>query len=213
MKRRSSTKALVAHERSLNSSGYRSIAGVDEAGRGPLAGPVVAAAVILKTFAFKERIDDSKKLSAKKREKAYHEIIKKSIVGVGIVDEKTIDRINIYQATKKAMQLALSSLKIPPEYVIVDGIMKLSTRCPMKCIPKGDSKSISIAAASIIAKVTRDRIMSEYDSVYPEYGFARHKGYGTKLHMAAIKKHGPSPIHRRSFRPVKTMSDSGSDMA
>lgn len=203
MKKRSNTKALLIHEKSLNKSGYRSIAGVDEAGRGPLAGPVVAAAVILKTFDFKERIDDSKKLSAKKREIAYREIIKKSVFGVGIVDEKTIDKINIYQATKKAMQTALSGLKIPPEYVIVDGNMKLSTKCPIRCIPKGDSKSISIAAASIIAKVTRDRIMLEYDAVYPQYGFARHKGYGTKYHMAAIENHGPSPIHRYSFHPVK----------
>lgn len=203
MKRRSNTRALLIQEKSLNSSGYRSIAGVDEAGRGPLAGPVVAAAVILKTFSFKERVDDSKKLSAKKREKAYSEIIKKSVFGVGIVDEKTIDKINIYQATKKAMQAALANLENDPEYVIVDGNMKLSTRCPIKCIPSGDSKSMSIAAASIIAKVTRDKIMSEYDAVYPQYGFARHKGYGTKLHMDALKKHGPSPIHRFSFNPVK----------
>ena len=205
MKRRLSAKVLLTHERALNKSGYLIIAGVDEAGRGPLAGPVVAAAVILKTFDFKERIDDSKRLSAKKREKAYREIFKKSVVGVGIVGEKTIDRINIYQATKRAMHKALSELEIPPEYVIVDGIMRLSTKCPIKCIPQGDSKSLSIAAASIIAKVTRDRIMVGYDNVYPQYGFARHKGYGTKYHMAAIKNHGPSPIHRRSFRPIKSI--------
>jgi len=202
LKRRSSTKTLLAHERNLNRRGYRSIAGVDEAGRGPLAGPVVAAAVILKTFSFKERIDDSKKLSAKKREKAYNEIIKKSIVGIGIIDEKIIDRINIYQATKKAMYAALSKLEIPPEYVIVDGNIKLAAKCPIKCIPKGDSKSLSIAAASIIAKVTRDRMMLEYDRIYPQYGFARHKGYGTKLHMLTLKINGPSPIHRKSFHPV-----------
>jgi ribonuclease HII len=176
---------------------------VDEAGRGPLAGPVVAAAVILQTFDFSERIDDSKKLSAAKRQKAYREIIDKAVVGIGIVDEKTIDRINIYQATIRAMHSALSNLKISPEYVIVDGKMKLSTKCPLKCIPGGDAKSISIAAASIIAKVTRDNIMSEYDKIYPEYGFARHKGYGTKSHIAALKEHGPSPIHRNSFRPIK----------
>ena len=205
MKRRLSAKVLLTHERALNKSGYLIIAGVDEAGRGPLAGPVVAAAVILKTFDFKERIDDSKRLSAKKREKAYREIFKKSVVGVGIVGEKTIDRINIYQATKRAMHKALSELEIPPKYVIVDGIMRLSTKCPIKCIPQGDSKSLSIAAASIIAKVTRDRIMVGYDNVYPQYGFARHKGYGTKYHMAAIKNHGPSPIHRRSFRPIKSI--------
>ena len=176
---------------------------MDEAGRGPLAGPVVAGAVIVRDFHFKERIDDSKKLTAKKREKAYREIFKKCDVGVGIVDEKIIDRINIYQATKKAMQIAVSNLRIPPDYCLVDGKMKIATKCPLKCIVGGDSKSISIAAASIIAKVTRDKIMLEYDSVYPQYGFARHKGYGTKIHMEALRTNGPSPIHRFSFRPVK----------
>ena len=207
MKKRSNTKAhLLAHERSLNSSGYGSIAGVDEAGRGPLAGPVVAAAVILKGFSFKARIDDSKKLSPKARETAYAEIMEKAVVGVGIVGEKTIDRINIYQATKKAMQEALSNLAgSPPQYVIVDGRMKLATKCPLRCIPGGDAKSISIAAASIIAKVTRDRIMELYDDIYPQYGFARHKGYGTKSHIAALKRHGPSPIHRNSFNPVRNL--------
>ena len=205
MKKRSNTKALLAHEKSLNNSGYRLIAGVDEAGRGPLAGPVVAAAVILKTFRFRERVDDSKKLSANKREKAFSEIIKKSIFGIGIVDEKTIDRINIYQATKKAMHEALSKLRTTPDYVIVDGKMKLATKCPIKCIPQGDSKSLSIAAASIIAKVTRDRIMYEYDDIYPQYGFSRHKGYGTKAHMAALRKYGPSQIHRKTFHPVNQL--------
>jgi len=206
LKKRSNTPKttrLLLHEKDLNRSGYRFIAGVDEAGRGPLAGPVVAAAVILKTFSFEERIDDSKKLSAKKREKAYGEIIKKSVFGIGIVDEKTIDRINIYQATKRAMSMAISDLKAPPDYVIVDGKMKIATKCPIKCIVGGDSKSLSIAAASIIAKVTRDRIMLRYDKVYPQYGFAHHKGYGTKSHMVALREHGPSPIHRFSFNPVK----------
>ncbi|MCX5666635.1 MAG: ribonuclease HII [Candidatus Omnitrophica bacterium] len=206
MKKRSNTlKAtrLLHHEKSLNNSGYSAIAGVDEAGRGPLAGPVVAGAVILKDLKFKARIDDSKKLSARQREEAYLEIVKKSFIGVGIVDEKTIDRINIYQATKRAMRLAISKLEIPPDYVIVDGNMKIATKCPLKCIVGGDSKSLSIAAASIIAKVTRDRIMLELDKVYPQYGFARHKGYGTKLHMEALNNHGPSPIHRLSFNPVK----------
>ena len=205
MKKRSNTKALLTHEKSLNNSGYRLIAGVDEAGRGPLAGPVVAAAVILKTFRFRERVDDSKKLSANKREKAFKEIVKKSIFGIGIVDEKTIDRINIYQATRKAMHEALLKLETMPDYVIVDGKMKLATKCPIRCIPKGDSKSLSIAAASIIAKVTRDRIMYKYDTTYPQYGFSRHKGYGTKAHMAALKKHGPSQIHRKTFRPVSEL--------
>ncbi|MDD5437031.1 MAG: ribonuclease HII [Candidatus Omnitrophica bacterium] len=209
MTRRSNTRKatrLLRIERRLSRSGHRLVAGVDEAGRGPLAGPVVAGAIILKETDFACEIDDSKKLSAKKREKAYREILKKAIVGVGIVDEKTIDEINIYQATLKAMQLALQDLKIPPDYVIVDGRMKLTTKCPLKCIIKGDSKSMSIAAASIIAKVTRDSIMKRYDEEYPQYGFARHKGYGTRLHKEALVKFGPSPIHRYSFRPIKSLN-------
>ena len=198
--------SLLLHEKNLNRSGYSSIAGVDEAGRGPLAGPVVAGAVIIKDVRFKERIDDSKKLTAKSREKAYREILEKSIVGVGIVSEKTIDKVNIYQATKKAMQMAISRLKIPPDYCLVDGNMKIVTKCPLRCIVGGDSKSLSIAAASIVAKVTRDRIMVKYDKLYPQYGFAKHKGYGTKEHMAAINEHGASPIHRNSFRPIRDLT-------
>jgi len=176
---------------------------VDEAGRGPLAGPVVAGAVILRNTSFTHAIDDSKKLSAGKREKAFEEILKKADVGIGIVNEKTIDRINIHRATKKAMELAMSKLSQKPHYVIVDGIMKIRTRCPIRTIIGGDSKCLSIAAASIVAKVTRDRIMGWYDELYPQYGFARHKGYPTKAHKSALKLHGPSPIHRRSYRPVR----------
>jgi len=168
-----------------------------------LAGPVVASAVILKTSDFKAEINDSKKLSAKKREKAYKEILRKAFVGVGIVGEKTIDEINIYRATIKAMEEAIANLDIPPDYVIVDGRMKLPTSCPLKCIVRGDCQSLSIAAASIIAKVTRDSIMKEYDRQYPQYGFCRHKGYPTRSHKKALVDHGPSPIHRLSFRPVK----------
>ena len=196
---------MLLHEKNLNSSGYSSIAGIDEAGRGPLAGPVVAGAVIIKNIKFKARIDDSKKLTAKRREVAYCEILEKAIVGIGIIDEKTIDKINIYQATKKAMQMAISRLEIPPDYCLVDGNMKIATKCPLKCIVGGDSKSLSIAAASIVAKVTRDKIMVEYDKLYPQYGFAKHKGYGTREHMAAIRSHGASPIHRNSFRPVRDL--------
>jgi len=209
LKRRSRTlrrKILLQHEKRLNSQGLKLIAGIDEAGRGPLAGPVVAGAVILKDFDFKEDIDDSKKLSPKKRERAYREILEKAIVGVGIIDEKTIDRINIYQATIRAMQEAVNNLMTKPEYALVDGRMKLPTKCPIKCIVGGDSKSLSIAAASIVAKVTRDRIMVKYDRAYPQYGFARHKGYGTKFHLAALEEHGPSPIHRFSFQPVKSLA-------
>jgi ribonuclease HII len=208
--RRSSTRrlrarrlALLRHEKRLSKSGYRLIAGVDEAGRGPLAGPVVAGAVILKSDDFRSEIDDSKRLSARKREKAYQEILEKAVVGVGIVGEKIIDEINIYRATIRAMEIAISNLEIPPDYVIVDGTVKLPTSCPVKCITRGDSESLSIAAASIIAKVTRDRIMLEYDKVFPQYGFARHKGYPTLLHKRAIKDHGPSSIHRFSFSPLK----------
>lgn len=206
MTKRSRTKrvaCLLAHERKLSSLGYEFIAGVDEAGRGPLAGPVVAGACILTQTRFTEDIDDSKKLTPKKREKAYREILEKAIVGIGIVDEKIIDEINIYRATIRAMEDAISKLRIPPSYIIVDGRMKLVTRCPLKCIPQGDSKSLSIAAASIIAKVTRDRLMLKYDEIYPQYGFARHKGYGTRLHKLALEKYGPSPIHRYSFHPIK----------
>ncbi len=194
---------LLKTERKLNKAGFKIIAGVDEAGRGPLAGPVVASAVILKSTSFKCEINDSKKLTHKKREKAYDEILGKAVVGVGIVDERTIDDINIYKATVKAMQIAISNLKIPPDYVIVDGKIKLPAKCPVKAIVKGDSRSLSIAAASIIAKVTRDRIMHEYHSRYPQYDFKQHKGYPTLAHKKALKAHGPSPIHRRSYQPVK----------
>ena len=195
---------LLRQEKRLNRSGYRLVAGIDEAGRGPLAGPVVAGAVILRETSFRNEVNDSKKLSAKKRELAYEEIIRKAIIGIGIVDEKTIDEINIYRATIRAMELAISELEVQPDYAIVDGRMKISTACPVKCIIKGDSKSLSIAAASIIAKVTRDRIMEEQDKLYPQYGFARHKGYPTKDHKKALKDHGPSPIHRLTFNSVKT---------
>jgi ribonuclease HII len=196
-------RKLLHQERKLSSSGYKAVAGIDEAGRGPLAGPVVASAVILKDLCFLAEINDSKKLSSKKREKAYKEIVKKAFVGIGVVDEKEIDAINIYRATIKAMEIAVSNLELPPDYVIVDGRVKLSTKCPIKCIVKGDSKSLSIAAASIIAKVTRDRIMREYHETFPQYGFDRHKGYPTRSHKIALKKHGPSSIHRLTFQPVR----------
>jgi ribonuclease HII len=206
LKRRSNTytaSRLLREEKRLSSLGYTLIAGVDEAGRGPFAGPVVAGACILKEFDFSCEINDSKQLSEKKRKKAYKEILLKAIVGVGIVDEKTIDEINIYQATIRAMQMAITNLEVPPDYVIVDGRMRLTAKCPVKCIVKGDCKSISIAAASIVAKVTRDRLMHAYHERYPQYGFAWHKGYGTRFHKQALRKFGPSPAHRFSYRPVK----------
>jgi ribonuclease HII len=172
---------------------------VDEAGRGPLAGPVVAGAVILRSLKFNSRIDDSKKLSAAMRERAYREITEKAIVGVGIVDEKTIDRINIYQATLRAMELAVAGLSVRPDCVIVDGNMRFRARCPVRTIIGGDALSMSIAAASIVAKVTRDAIMLGYHKSYPQYGFASHKGYATRAHKEAIRSFGRSPIHRMTF--------------
>jgi ribonuclease HII len=200
------SKDLLHYERLLKKEGYSLIIGVDEAGRGPLAGPVVAAAVALKTTNFENRIDDSKKLSFNSREKAFGEIINKSIFAIGIVSEKVIDRINILQATRKAMIDAVNSLinqiENPKTYnihVIVDGKMSLDLEWPCTDIIKGDTKSKSIASASILAKVTRDRIMMEYDSVYPEYGFRQHKGYPTEEHRAVLKRIGASVIHRKSF--------------
>lgn len=192
-------RRLLRHEKRLSRSGFASIAGVDEAGRGPLAGPVVAGAVILREHDFTATIDDSKKLSAKNRERAYEEIVRKAFFGIGIVDEQTIDRINIHRATLRAMELAIANLQVPPDYIIVDGNVRFRALCPVEPVVKGDSKCLSIAAASIIAKVTRDRIMMEYHGQYPQYGFSRHKGYATLGHRKAIQKHGISPIHRKSF--------------
>ena len=196
---------MLYHERRLKKKGFNFIIGVDEAGRGPLAGPVVAAAVALKTYRFKNRIDDSKKLTPNAREKAFPEIINKSVFGIGIVDEKIIDRVNILNATCIAMEQAISSLvnKLALRgkniYVIVDGNVNLDIAFPYKKIIKGDTKSLSIASASILAKVTRDRIMRQYDKTYPQYRFCKHKGYPTKEHRAILKKIGPCPIHRKSF--------------
>ncbi len=184
------------------------VCGVDEAGRGPLAGPVVAAAVIL-PFDFKVLgLDDSKKLSAKEREKYFATVSKCAVaVGVGIVTHREIDRINIHQASLKAMRLAVEQLSVPVDQVLLDGrftIPNLKAAAGGKPVAQnaivgGDRKSASIAAASVIAKVTRDRIMLELDEQYPQYGFKQHKGYGTKAHFAAIKRHGLSPVHRKSF--------------
>lgn len=180
---------------------------MDEAGRGPLAGPVVAAAVCLKTASFKNRIDDSKKLSPLQREKAYLEIIDNSVFGIAVVNETIIDNLNILESTRIAMEEAVFSLirKLKSKnsrkvHLIVDGNIKLNTGYPCLNIIKGDARSKSIASGSILAKVTRDRIMSVYDKVFPEYGFNGHKGYPTKAHKLAISKFGHSLIHRKSFR-------------
>jgi ribonuclease HII len=194
---------LLAHEKRLRSEGYSLIAGVDEAGVGPLAGPVVAGAVMLRRFDFKELIDDSKRLSEARRERAYREIMRKASVGVGIVDPRVIDKLNIYKATRLAMERAVACLKTPPQYILIDGRIKLSVPGPQESIIRGDSKSISIAAASIIAKVTRDNLMRELDSLYPHYDFKTHKGYPTTRHKAALARHGPSPAHRFTYSPVR----------
>lgn len=200
---------MLYYERKLKKRGFDLIIGVDEAGRGPLAGPVVAAAVALKTYRFKNRIDDSKKLSTQLRERVYPEIAKKSIFGVAVVSEEVIDRINILQATRLAMEQAIAAVvekltaaKKNRAHIIVDGNMTLNVSLPYTAIVEGDSKSKSIASASILAKVTRDRIMNLCDKIYPDYGFARHKGYPTREHKNALKKLGPSRIHRKSFSCV-----------
>lgn len=194
---------MLYHERKLTRQGKKRIAGVDEAGRGPLAGPVVAAAVILRDFKFKNRIADSKKLTRPSRERAYEEIFKKADVGIGVVGEKDIDKINILRASLHAMELAVYDLGVKPDYLLIDGNIQPELPHPKTAIINGESRSISIACASIIAKVTRDFIMSYYDVLYPMYGFARHKGYGTKSHFLAIRRFGPSPVHRRSFTLIK----------
>jgi len=194
---------LLKFERALWKKGYRCIAGIDEAGRGPLAGPVVAAAVIFsKNQRLIPQINDSKKLSPKNRQIAKAIIEEAALaIGVGIVSQAVIDEINILQATYRAMKDAVSNLSVSPDYALVDGRKGISLEMPFECLVKGDARSMSIAAASIIAKVTRDQIMIDYEKIYPGYGFAQHKGYPTKMHVKAIRNAGLSPIHRRSFRP------------
>lgn len=202
-------EALFAYEYAAQEEGARYVAGVDEAGRGPLAGPVVVAAVILPFGLFLPGLNDSKKVSPKKREQLYDEIMEKAgAVRVSIVDAATIDRVNIYQATMNGMYEAILSLDPKPDKVLIDAMELAKLPMPSLSIIKGDAKSASIAAASIIAKVTRDRMMMEYDAEYPQYGFAQHKGYGTAQHIAALQKYGPCPIHRRSFEPVRSMAGS-----
>lgn len=189
-------------ENELYNLGINLVAGIDEVGRGPLVGPVVACAVILPKDFYMEEINDSKKLSEKKREMLYSVIMENAIsVGIGVKSEKVIDEVNIYEATKLAMIDAVNNLSVKPEHLLIDA-MKLDIDIPQTSIIKGDSKSESIAAASIVAKVTRDRMLDELDLVYPEYDFKNNKGYGTKKHLEAIKKYGVIDEHRRSFSPV-----------
>ena len=196
---------LLAFEKELYNENIELIAGTDEAGRGPLAGPVVAAAVILPKGLIITGVNDSKQLSEKRREELYDLIYEKALaVGVAFVDNKKIDEINILEASRLAMMEAIKKLKIKPQYVLSDA-MKMNIDVPVKPIIKGDALSESIAAASIIAKVTRDRYMDEMDLKYPNYGFKKHKGYPTKDHIEAIKKYGITEIHRKTFKPIKTM--------
>ncbi|WP_312469297.1 ribonuclease HII [Neobacillus sp.] len=194
---------MCVYENKWRTQGFELIAGVDEVGRGPLAGPVVAAAVILPKDFFLAGIDDSKKLSEKKRQE-YDELIRQEALAVSIsmIDAKEIDVVNIYEATKKAMKSAIVSLNIKPDFLLIDA-MKLETPYPSESIIKGDAKSISIAAASIVAKVARDRLMKEISLTFPGYGFQQNMGYGTKEHLQAIEQHGITPYHRKSFAPVK----------
>lgn len=192
---------LKQEERKLYEANMQFICGIDEAGRGPLAGPVVVGAVILPEDSFIEGVNDSKKVSEKKREKLYEQITQEAIAySVGIVDQKTIDEINILNATKLGVKIALEGLKQKPDIIMVDALNNMDTLgIPYISVIKGDAKNYSIAAASIIAKVTRDRIMRQWDEVYPIYGFAKHKGYGTAEHIKAIKENGPCILHRKTF--------------
>lgn len=190
-------------EKELLQSGYKRIAGLDEAGRGPLAGPVVAAAVILPPECKIPRLTDSKKLAPKVREELFDVIHQKAVaIGVGISDATWVDRINVLEATRRAMIEALLELSPQPDYLLIDAL-QIASSVPQKAIVKGDLRSHSIAAASVIAKVTRDRMMEKYHLAYPNYNFIKHKGYGTADHMNRIRTYGPSPIHRKTFRGVK----------
>lgn len=193
-------KNMFEIEDKLYSEGYNFVCGVDEAGRGPLCGPVVAAAVILPKDEYIEGVNDSKKLTEKKREKLYDDIMMKAVaVSIGISDVDVIEKVNILNATKLAMKQAIEKLSIKPDYVLIDGNQMIDINIKAETVVSGDAKSESIAAASIIAKVTRDRMLIEFDKKYPEYGFAKHKGYGTKSHIEAIQKYGLTDIHRPSF--------------
>lgn len=200
---------LYAFEWQAWREGFAAVCGIDEAGRGPLAGPVFAAAVILPEHCGIEGIDDSKKLSPKKREQLFGEIENGAVAyGIGFATEQEIDRVNILQATFLAMKRAFDALAVRPDLALVDGNRMPQLGVETRTIIKGDSLSASIGAASILAKVSRDRLMLQIDGLYPQYGFARHKGYGTALHVEMLKKYGPCPVHRRSFLK-KVLGDVG----
>ncbi len=206
-KERKRLEKMMLWETKAKMRGFNCVAGVDEAGRGPLAGPVVAAACILPEGTLIEGVNDSKKLLPSERFKIFQQILALAEVdyGIGIVDALIIDQVNILQATFQAMIAAISRLSQKPDYILVDGNKMPSTHIPGEAIVKGDSLSQSIAAASIIAKETRDQLMKVYHEEWPEYGFKSHKGYGTQEHLLAIQKHGPCAIHRMSFEPLKSL--------
>ncbi|MDP3920014.1 MAG: ribonuclease HII [Candidatus Omnitrophota bacterium] len=200
-----STERLFAFDEEAANIGQKQLAGIDEAGRGPLAGPVVAAAVIFLRRSPLCKLNDSKKLRPRLREALFAEITQHALVGVGVVSEQLIEEINIYQATRLAMKRAVMSLSRSPEYILVDGTMTLDLPVPQKAVVKGDQKSASVAAASIVAKVFRDAWMVHLDELYPEYGFKTHKGYPTRHHLKCLGRNGPSPVHRKTFGPVRRL--------
>ena len=196
---------MLRYEKELYQAGYQTIAGIDEVGRGPLAGPVVAAAVILPPGCKIKGLNDSKKIPKKKHQEIYQAVLDKALaVGIGLMNSEIIDQVNIYEATKLAMKEALSKLSLKPDYLLIDA-MKLDIDIPQESIIKGDANSLSIAAASIVAKVTRDKLMADYDKEYPGYDFAQNAGYGTKSHLQGLERHGVTPIHRKTFEPIKSM--------
>lgn len=201
-------ETMLRYEKELYQKGYQAIAGIDEVGRGPLAGPVVTACVILPKDCKIRHLNDSKKIPKKHHEEIYEEVLARALgVGIGIVDNNTIDRVNIYEATKLGMLQAIEQMKgevTKPDYLLIDA-MQLDTPIPQLSLIKGDANSLSIAAASIVAKVTRDRMMAEYAKEYPGYAFDKNVGYGTKDHLAGLKQYGVTPIHRKSFEPIKSM--------
>lgn len=202
-------EAMLCYEQALYENGVELIAGIDEVGRGPLAGPVVAAAVILPKGCKIRYLNDSKKIPKSKHEAIYNEIIEHAVaVGVGVKDAAVIDQVNIYEATKLAMLEALGQLSQEPEHLLIDA-MKLDTPIPQTSIIKGDANSLSIAAASIVAKVTRDKMMADYDKEFSGYGFAKNAGYGTSEHLEGLNKLGITPIHRKTFEPIKSMVAGG----
>lgn len=198
---------MLAYEKELYTQGIHLIAGVDEVGRGPLAGPVVAAAVILPKACKIPGLNDSKKIPKSKHKEIYEDVLQNAIaIGIGVKDNQVIDQVNIYEATKLAMMEAIGQLEPQPQHLLIDA-MKLDLPIPQTSIIKGDANSLSIAAASIVAKVTRDQMMEEFDCEYPGYDFTQNAGYGTANHLAGLHKLGVTPIHRRSFEPVKSMCE------